>query len=139
MRILFILALSLFSSVSFSQNALQIYGGKNHDVYLGCLNCNNFNTNSIWNQYGTYGSKYSNKSIWNSYSDYGSQFSNLSPFNTYASYPPVIVDGNGTFYGYFTVNDYKSQRADFKLASIIYKYYDLIRDDVSSWYEKIFN
>lgn len=49
-----------------------------------------------------------------------------------------MVDEGGNFYGYFTVNEYKSKRAEFDLALIIYKYYDLIRDDVSIWYDKIF-
>ena len=47
-------------------------------------------------------------------------------------------DKEGNFYGYFTVNEYKAKRADFGLALTIYKYYDLIRDDVSKWYDKIF-
>jgi hypothetical protein len=136
----FLLAFLLFGSfTTFGQKTLHIYGGKDHDVYLGCLNCDNYNSNSIWNAYGTYGSKYNSKSIWNSYGNYGSEYSNTSPFNSYASNPPVIVDKDGGFYGYFTVNAYASKRADFDLALTICKYYDLIRDDVAKWYEKIFN
>ena len=52
--------------------------------------------------------------------------------------PPVIVDNSGNFYGYFTVNQYKSQRADFGLVNMIYKFYDLMREDISAWYEKLF-
>ncbi len=57
----------VFGLSSFGQNALHIYGGKDHDVYLGCLNCDKFNTSSIWNIYGTYGSRYNLLSIWNAY------------------------------------------------------------------------
>lgn len=122
----------------FGQKTLHIYGGSSHDVYLGCLNCDKFSSNSIWNEYGTYGSSFNAKSIWNSYGNYGSNFSTTSPFNAYASYPPVIVDKEGNFYGYFTINSYKAKRADFDLVNTIYKYYDMIRDDVSKWYDKIF-
>ena len=118
--------------------AFHIYGGKNHDVYLGCLNCSKYDTNSIWNSYGDYGSKYSSKSIWNNYGDYGSTYSNYSPFNVYASYPPVIVDRTGNSYGYFTCNTANSKSVKFDLANIIYKYYNLIRDNVSDWYDEIF-
>ena len=128
----------LFSLSSFSQKALQIYGGEDHDVYLGCLNCDSYNSNSIWNQYGTYGLHYNSNSIWNRYGEYGSTTSSTSPFNSYASYPPVVIDSDGGFYGYLTVNKYKSKRLESELASTIYKYFDLIRDDVAKWYEKLF-
>lgn len=117
---------------------LHIYGGSNHDVYLGCLNCNDFSSNSIWNEFSKYGNSFNRNSIWNEYGNYGSEYSNYSPWNEYASYPPVLVDRQGNFYGYFTVNKYKPKRAEFDLVLLLYKYYDLIRDDVGKWYEKIF-
>ena len=138
MKLIFTVLSILTVIFSSGQKALHIYGGTGHDVYLGFLNCDNYNTNSIWNEYGTYGSNYCLKSIWNEYGTYGSDYSNESPFNAYASYPPVIVDKDGGFYGYFTVNQYRSKRADIKLVMTIYKFYELIRDDVSEWYEKIF-
>lgn len=139
MRILLTVASTFILLSSFGQTALHLYGGKEHDVYLGCLNCDKYSPNSIWNSYGDYGSKYNIKSIWNSYGIYGSQYSNTSPFNSYATEPPVIVDKDGGFYGYFTVNSYKDKRADFSLVLTIYRYYDLMRDDVSKWYDKLFN
>lgn len=138
MKTFLTVTLILTTICCFGQKQLHIYGGKDHDVYLGCLNCDNYNTNSIWNAYGTYGSSYNSKSIWNSYGSYGGEYSSASPFNSYASYPPVIVDKDGGFYGYFTINEYKTQRADFKLALIIYKFHELIGEDVSKWYENIF-
>ena len=51
----------------------------------------------------------------------------------------TIVDAQGNFYGYFTVNEYKSKRAEFNLVLIIYKYYKQIREDVSEWYDEIFS
>ena len=125
-------------SLKVDAQILHLYGGQNHDVYLGCLNCTKYDSNSIWNTYGSYGSKYNSKSIWNKYGDYGSTYSQYSPFNNYASHPPVIVDKEGKFYGYFTISTVKSKRADFELVKTIYKFYDMIRDDVSKWYDKIY-
>ena len=138
-KLLLIIILLLISIPSSGQKTLHIYGGEGHDVYLGCLNCDRYNASSIWNEYGTFGSQYNAKSIWNEYGAYGSGYSSTSPFNSYANYPPVIVDKDGNFYGYFTVNEYKSKRADFKLVNIIYENYTLIRVNVAQWYEKIFN
>ena|SRR5208282_1792661 len=93
-----ILLLASITSVTFAQ-ALKLFGGVDHDVYLGCLNSGKFDSNSVWNQLGTYGSKFSPNSIWNQFGTYGSKFSNDSPWNEFASDPPVIVDSSGNFYG----------------------------------------
>jgi len=137
LKLLGVLSLLLTVVISNAQT-LQLYGGENHDVYLGCLNCDSYNSNSIWNEYGKYGSSYNSKSIWNEYGTFGSEYNINCPWNEYSSNPPVVVDNEGNFYGYFTVNEYKSKRADFGLALTIYKYYDLIREDVGKWYDKIF-
>jgi hypothetical protein len=121
-----------------AQKPLHIYGGKDHDVYLGCINCDKYATTSIWNEYGTYGSKYNTSSIWNSYGTYGGEYNSLSPFNSYSNTPPIIVDKDGNSYGYLTTNEYKIDRADFKLALIICKNWREIKEDVSGWYDKIF-
>ena len=133
-----ILGLILFTSYMTAQT-LHLYGGKNNENYLGCLNCNNYDSDSVWNEYGTYCSSYNLKSIWNQYGTHGSDYSSYSPWNTYASDPPVVVDKDGGFYGYFTVNEYKSKRATFDLAIIMYKYYEDIREDVGTWYDEIFD
>lgn len=128
----------LFSMHCIFSQTLYIYGGEDHDVFLGKLNASKYDSKSIWNEYGTYGSEYNANSIWNEYGTYGSEYSSYSPFNSYASYPPVIVDEEGNFYGYFTVNKYKSKRANFDLVNIICEYYESIREDVDEWYDKIF-
>lgn len=92
-------------------NKLMIFGGEDHKTYLGCLNCNEYASDSVFNSYGSHGSAYSTESIWNHYSDFGSPYSIHSACNPYASDPPVIVDQNGTYYGRLTVNEYHPQRA----------------------------
>lgn len=89
---------------------LMIFGGSNHNVYLGCLNCSEYATDSVFNTYGSYGNSYNSQSIYNSYGIYGSKFSSSSPCNSLAIDPPVVVDQDGNFYGYLTVNAYNSKR-----------------------------
>lgn len=137
-KLILTVLLSLTIATFVNGQTLHIYGGSNHDVYLGCLNCNKYDQNSIWNAYGTYGSKYNSNSIWNAYGTYGSKYNAYSPWNAYSNDSPVIVDKDGDFYGYFTTNRYKSKRADSGLVETLYKYHELIRDDVSKWYDKIF-
>ena len=80
---------------------LYSYDGK---VFLGKLVTDKYDSDSIWNEYGTYGSEYSSTSIWNEYGKYGSDYSNESAFNEYATKPPQIVDYYGTFVAYLTEN-----------------------------------
>lgn len=91
---------------------LMIFGGRNHQIYLGCLSCSEFESDSVFNRYGTFGSAYSAESIFNKHGDFGSRYSIFSACNPYASDPPVIVDSAGNFYGRLTVNRYHSQRTN---------------------------
>ncbi|MBU4509481.1 PKD domain-containing protein [bacterium] len=77
-------------------------------TYLGKLTTNEFDSDSIFNEYGTYGSKYSSKSIWNEYGTYGSKYSSQSAFNDYTFTPPYIVTSDGTIYGRLTTNKFIS-------------------------------
>lgn len=88
---------------------IMIFGGDNHDVYLGCLSCSEYDSDSVFNEYGDYGSRYSSESIFNNFGDYGSRFSQYSPCNPFANDPPVIVDEDGNFYGYLTLSISKNQ------------------------------
>ena len=117
-----ILISALLLALNVSAQTLHLYGGVSHNIYLGCLNCSKHDSNSIWNKYGSYRDKYSDGSPWNSY----------------AENPPVVVDKSGNFYGYLTINRYKDKRANFNLAIILYENYESIGNDVSEWYEKIF-
>jgi hypothetical protein len=86
---------------------LLLFGGRDHKKFLGCL-CNEFDTDSVFNEFGRYGSEFQSDSIFNSFGDYGSSFSDLSPCNSFANYPPVVVTGDGNFAGYLTVNEFKA-------------------------------
>jgi hypothetical protein len=88
---------------------LMIFGGLDHKSYLGCLNCNEYVSDSVFNSYGSYGSPYSSQSIWNQYTQFGSAYSTYSVCNPNALDPPVIVDQDGKYYGRLTANHYHPQ------------------------------
>ena len=83
---------------------LYSYDGKE---YLGKLVTNKYDSDSIWNEYGKYGSKYQTNSIWNEYGKYGSKYQSTSAFNPYATQPPKIVTNSGKVLGYLTASEYK--------------------------------
>ena len=83
---------------------LYSYDGKD---YLGKLVTNKYDNDSVWNEYGRYGSKYQTNSIWNEYGKYGSKYQSTSAFNPYASQPPKIVTNSGRVLGYLTASEYK--------------------------------
>lgn len=140
MKTCFLVFLIVLASCPYAlaQKTLHIYGGVDHDQYLGCLNCTSYDANSIWNSYGKYGNSYNAGSIWNSYGTYGNSYNALSPFNDYGQNPPVVVDKDGNFYGYLTTNAGHDKRCSMQLATIIYEHWKEIQQDVSGWYEKIF-
>lgn len=72
------------------------------NTYLGQIT-NAYDSKSIFNEYGTYGSEYNSASIWNQYATFGSEYSNYSPHNSYTSTPPMIIKGK-KIVGYLSVN-----------------------------------
>jgi len=89
-----------------SPRKLMLFGGKSHDTYLGCLSCDEYATDSVFNAFGPHGGQYQANSIFNHYSQFGSQYSRYSACNPNATDPPVIVDDLGKYYGRLTMNEY---------------------------------
>lgn len=87
---------------------ISIYGGPRNHVYLGCLSCSQYSSESVLNTYGEYGSVYSQTSIINASSLYGSPYATTSACSLYAASPPAVIDEHGRFYGYLTVNPHKT-------------------------------
>ena len=97
----------------------------NDGTFLGHISSDRYDSNSICNSSGNYGSNYRNESIRNIYGTYGSEYSSESAYNKYTSTPPVIIK-IGTYYvhgaannrtprqivGYLTKNDYLSGAID---------------------------
>lgn len=59
--------------------------------YLGRLNNNKYDPDSVANPYGRYGSRYSADSINNPYGKYGSPYSPYSATNPYSTQSPFLV------------------------------------------------
>jgi hypothetical protein len=78
-------------------------------VFLGNVNRDKFDPDSLLNPYGQYGNRYSAESIFNVYSQYGSPYGSESPYNKFSTTPPMFVK-NGEALGYLTVNKYLTPR-----------------------------
>jgi hypothetical protein len=101
----------LLPSTAFADNyvikpPLILVADDHNKTYLGKLTTNEFDADSIYNQFGTYGNKFSSTSIWNEFGVYGNQFSSYSPFNQFTTTPPIIIDGNGNMVGRLSVNKF---------------------------------
>ena len=91
-----------------------LFGGPGHDEFLGCLGCSSFDSDSVCNRYGK-GNRYASNSIFNAFGTYGNRFNTSSPWNRYSTNKsvPVLVDRSGNFYGYLTINTYRSDAVGF--------------------------
>lgn len=85
--ILATMALSVTSEVRAESPRIYSQDGK----YLGNLNTNQYDPNSVANPYGKYGNPYSPDSINNQYGKYGSPYSPYSANNPYATQAPRVV------------------------------------------------
>lgn len=112
MRIAALLGLIAMVAAPAAADDYLIYGGNSGRVFLGCLTCSKYDSDSVHNQYGSYGSPYNFESIFNRYGDHGSKYSNYSVCNPYANDPPVVVDRQGNYYGRLTVNRYSDPVKD---------------------------
>lgn len=68
----------------------------NDGTYLGNTSSNQFDSNSINNPYGKYGSEFSSNSIRNQFGQYGSKFSQESPNNRFAQPGTAVPQYGGT-------------------------------------------
>ncbi|ERN54328.1 stalk domain-containing protein [Alkalihalophilus marmarensis] len=89
-----------------NNKSLSLVADNSQRTYLGKATTNTYDSESIFNEYGSYGSKYGSYSIWNSYGSYGSPYATYSAFNDYTSTPPILIDAEGTVYGRVTTNSY---------------------------------
>jgi hypothetical protein len=133
---LLLLLLIASSSYASSQN-LHLYGGADYTEYLGCMDCSRFDSKSIWNAFGDYGSNFSNTSIWNDLNNYGDPNNPLSPWNKVSNKAPKIIDDAGKFQGYLTANPSVKERSNSRLATELTKNYKDIPGDLGKWYKKL--
>ncbi len=75
-------------------------------VYIGNLNTNQFDPDSVHNKFGTYGNPYSSLSINNEYGQYGSPYSLYSANNPHTLQAPRLYDSSGNFLGRLSANKF---------------------------------
>jgi len=73
-------------------------------TYLGKIE-DDYDRDSIYNEYSDYGNSYNSDSIWNEYSEYGNEYSPKSALNDNASEPPILLK-NGEVIGKLTTKEY---------------------------------
>lgn len=137
MRYLALILLIISADIVFAQK-LMLWGGEKHEVYLGCLNCTQYHAESVWNEEGVYGTKMNNLSIWSEFSDFGNEFTDMNPWNEYATNPPMILDENGGFYGYFTRNPYFKDRTEDKFLLYVLDNFRYIRENFKKFVEGLY-
>ncbi|PSJ16410.1 hypothetical protein C7H79_13540 [Nitrosomonas supralitoralis] len=91
-----VISLALFTTTAQSNPPILV--DRETGKYLGTLSNNHYDSDSVSNPYGQYGSKYSPDSISNPYGQYGSKYSPDSPNNPYATNPPVIISPDNSLY-----------------------------------------
>lgn len=79
----------------------KIFAQDKEGTYLGKI-CNEYDSESIFNEYAQYGSEFGASSIWNNLSEFGSETSTISPFNPTSTTPPRIQK-DGITIGYLSV------------------------------------
>lgn len=74
----------------------------NQNTFLGKV-ANKYDSDSIFNKYGSYGGRYSSESIWNQFGVFGNKFNIHSPHNQFSTNPPMLIK-SGKVIGYLSAN-----------------------------------
>jgi len=85
-----------------SLDGASIIAQDSDNTFLGKI-INSFDSDSIFNEFGTYGNDFSSDSIWNEYSTFGNEFNSESPFNEFSSDPLMIIK-DGQIIAYLSTN-----------------------------------
>lgn len=83
-------------------NGSSVIAQDEKNTFLGKI-ANEYDSESIFNEYSTYGNSNGSECIWNEFSRLGNGTNSFSPFNDYSSKPPLIVK-DGKIIGYLTTN-----------------------------------
>jgi len=104
----FLLLFSVISSNAIANETCSIVSGAkiiaqdDKNTYLGKLT-NEFDSDSIFNEFGTYGSEFNQLSVFNEFGNFGSEFNSYSATNPFTSTPPMIIK-NQKIIGYLSAN-----------------------------------
>lgn len=115
----------LLAGVSTASANIKLY--TSDGSFAGCLDCGKYDSDSVCNKYGTYGSKYNPESIWNKYG-VGSKYQSDSPFNKYGS-GLKMVSLSGSYLGQFSMS-YEGTNDARKLLKQVWELADGDYDDM---------
>jgi len=89
------------------QQQFLIYAGPLHRDYLGCLNCDQFDPNSVWDAYAALGwtNAYLDASHFAAYRTRHGRYSSCDKF---AADPPILIDRSLNRYGVLNVSETRS-------------------------------
>jgi hypothetical protein len=90
------------------QQQFLIYAGPLHRDYLGCLNCDQFDPNSVWDGYSAmgWGNAFAEASH---FANYRAAHGRYSACDAFAADPPILIDRSLNHYGVLSVS---TKRAD---------------------------
>lgn len=99
------LAVASFALVSEANSSeVYIYGGDYESTFLGCANCDTYDSKSIFYRHGPYSFDNEKTSIFVVQPKFIRRFSDLSMCNPSAKHPPVLVDSDFLTRGHLTVD-----------------------------------
>ncbi len=116
---------------------IMLFGGRAHNIYLGCLNCDKSAPDSIFNEFGPYGhcpGPFSdNIYCRGSFKEFGSTglFHDQSACGDNPTDPPVIVDEQGSYYGRFSLGGAFGHRDS--ICSLLSRFYNSDSCEIVKW------
>ncbi len=106
-RALIVSIVALLPSAAMAQVTIMGYD----NTFLGVVDNNAYNNDSICNQFGNYGSEFAD-TIFNKFGTYGGEHSPNGAYNPNAQKPPILIDESGNFVGFVSKNRRLPQRYD---------------------------
>jgi hypothetical protein len=130
MRSAALLAFLIFTTPVLAQS-LQLFS--QDGTYLGNLNDNRYDPNSVSNPYGRYGNRFSPDSINNPYGPYGSRYSTDSVNSRYGTGIQIRTE-DGRYLGNFNANRYDSDSVANPYGTCRSRYSAILIDSPSNRY-----
>lgn len=90
------------TSVCLTLRGAAIVAQDDENTFLGRVT-NKYNSDSVFNEFGTYGNQFNSASIWNKFAAFGSPYGLHSPHNKFSAAPPMLIKG-GKVIGYLSAN-----------------------------------
>jgi hypothetical protein len=114
------LQLAISLKVRETYDGARVISDEDEPRFLGVI-ADEFDTDSIFNEFGRYGNPFALYGIWNEFGSYGGQFASKSPFNSFTSTPPLLLK-KGKVISRLTVNRQIADAVDPNWLKSVYSY-----------------